>query len=75
VKIPFKNKNPPCPYFEVVGKGSLRGAKPLYRNYLPLPFNKGKGIKGIGLLKEELKWVRLVNAYHCLAIATMVYFI
>ena len=53
VKIPFKNKNPPCPYFEVVGKGSLRGAKPLYRNYLPLV--KGKGIKGIGLLKEELK--------------------
>jgi len=52
-RSPFKNKNPPSPYFEVVGKGSLRGAKPLYRNYLPLPLNKGKGIKGIGLLKKN----------------------
>jgi 5-methylcytosine-specific restriction endonuclease McrA len=27
---------------------SLRGAKPLLKNYLPLPLDKGKGIKGIG---------------------------
>jgi len=38
----------------VVTKESLRGAKPhdkkinSYHNYLPLPLNKGKGIKGIG---------------------------
>jgi len=38
------------PPFELVRKGSLRGAKPLYRNYIPLPLNKGKGIKGIGLI-------------------------
>jgi len=30
----------------------LRGAKPLLRNYLPLPLIKGKGIKGIGLLNQ-----------------------
>jgi hypothetical protein len=30
-------------------KGSLRGAKPLFRENLPL--TKGKGIKGIGLIK------------------------
>jgi len=27
--------------------GSQRGAKPLFRKNLPLPLDKGKGIKGI----------------------------
>jgi len=31
-------------------KGSLRGAKPLFIKNLPLPLDKGKGIKGIGLI-------------------------
>jgi hypothetical protein len=34
---------------EVILKGSLRGATPLFRENLPLPLIKGKGIKGIGL--------------------------
>jgi len=50
---PLLRRPSPSPYFEVVGKGSLRGAKLLYRNYLPLPLVKGKGIKGIGLLKKN----------------------
>jgi len=41
-----------------------RGYRPiirrsLYYNSLPLPLNKGKGIKGIGLL--EIKGVRSIN--------------
>jgi hypothetical protein len=31
--------------------GSLRGAKPLSISFLPLPLVKGKGIKGMGLIK------------------------
>jgi len=38
---------------------SEREAKPLLYNYFPLPLNKGKGIKGIGLL--EIKGEGLVN--------------
>ena len=50
---PLLRRLSPFPYFEVVREGSLRGASPLYRNYLPLPLVKGKGIKGIGLLKKN----------------------
>jgi len=50
---PLLRSPSPSPYFEVVGKGSLRGAKPLYRNYFLLPLIKGKEIKGIGLLKKN----------------------
>jgi len=38
---------------EAILKESHRGAKPLYRNYPPHPLNKGKGIKGMGLLKKD----------------------
>jgi hypothetical protein len=30
--------------------GCRRGAKPLSINYLSLPLNKGKGIKGMGFI-------------------------
>jgi hypothetical protein len=36
---------------EKILKGSLRGASPLFTENLPLPLIKGKGIKGIGLIK------------------------
>jgi len=32
-------------------EGSSRGVKPLFRENLPLPLVKGKGIQGIGLLR------------------------
>jgi len=32
--------------------GSLKGLCP-FRNYIPLPLSKGKGIKGIGLLNNK----------------------
>jgi len=35
--------------------GCLREAKPLSINCLPLPLDKGKGIKGIGLPNRNLK--------------------
>ena len=35
--------------------GCLRGAKPLSISCLPLPLDKGKGIKGIGLPNRNLK--------------------
>jgi uncharacterized protein with PIN domain len=52
--------------------GSERGAKPLFRKNLPLPLNKGKGIKGIGLINNLkfiidcnvgrlAKWLRLMG--------------
>jgi len=41
--------------------GSLRGAKPLFRKNLPLPLDKGKGIKGIGFPNKNLKRMRLIN--------------
>jgi hypothetical protein len=33
-------------------RGSFRGAKPLLIKNLPLPLDKGKGIKGIGLINN-----------------------
>jgi len=45
------------PFEEKMLKGSLRGAKPLFRKNLPLPLIKGKGIKGIGFLDKKLKGV------------------
>jgi len=40
--------------------GSLRGASPLFRKNIPLPLNKGKGIKRIGF-KQIPDRVRLIN--------------
>jgi hypothetical protein len=37
---------------------SKRGEAPLYKKYLPLPLDKGKGIKGIGLPNNNPKGVR-----------------
>jgi len=34
-------------------RGSLRGAKPLFRKNIPLPLDKGKGIKGMGLPNKK----------------------
>jgi hypothetical protein len=39
---------PPC-----YPQGSLKGHS-LFRNHIPLPLVKGKGIKGIGLLDNKL---------------------
>ena len=39
----------------VILQGSLRGAQPLFRENLPLPLDKGKGIKGIGLPSKSLR--------------------
>jgi hypothetical protein len=32
----------------------LKGAKPLSVNHLPLPLDKGKGIKGIGFIRSRV---------------------
>jgi hypothetical protein len=37
---------------EIEPAGCRRGAKPLSIDYLPLPLDKGKGIKGIGFKKK-----------------------
>jgi len=35
--------------------GKNEGATPLFRENLPLPLDKGKGIKGIGLPDKSLR--------------------
>jgi hypothetical protein len=39
--------------FVEINKGSLRGTKSLFRKNPPLPLDKGKGIKGMGLTDIE----------------------
>ena len=49
--------------------GKLEGASPLQEQILPLPLGKGKGIKGIGLIKfivdnnvgKLAKWLRMMG--------------
>jgi hypothetical protein len=36
----------------IIGTGSLRGTKSLFRKPLPLPLVKGKGIKGMRLINK-----------------------
>jgi hypothetical protein len=40
----------------------FEGAKPLSENNLPLPLDKGKGIKGIGLPHRDLNGVRVIKS-------------
>ena len=58
---PLKKDTSPA----VVARGSFRGAKPLFKNHLPLPLVKGKGIKRVPRKIEDfsgcLKGIGLPN--------------
>jgi len=42
-------------------EASQREAKPLLYNHFPFPLIRGRGIKGDGVTKQNLKGVRLVS--------------
>ena len=52
---PLSKISSPSPFKERGIKESQREAKPLLYSSLPLPLDKGKGIKGDRVTKEELK--------------------